>query len=153
APGGTTAGYPQYTFNGSTNVSFPVAVGSGSGVAVNGIFAPGPANGDAVTSSVQDAFTADSSPLCSPLPGAVTLSGAGTVAVASFSPGSLNFPDVPCGTTASPKIITFSNAGNVSYDINSISLDTGTSFSAYIGAPGTTSGTVPAMANSTPGTL
>ena len=155
APGGTTAGYPQYTFNGNTNTAFSTALASNASVPVNGIFAPGPNVPDAVASSVKSSFALDSSPLCAVGPSAVVIAGAGTAAVASFSPGSLKFQDVPCGTTAAPKTITFSNTGNVSYTITSLALN-GTTFSAYIGSPGTTTGTVPAAiinGGTTPGTL
>jgi hypothetical protein len=135
----------------------PVALAASSTTSINGTYAPGASTSaaNAATSSVSEAFTTDSSPLCAPLPSAVALSGTGTLAVAAYAPSSLNFQNVPCGTTATPQSIVFSNDGNVAYAITGMSLAAGSSspFTAYIGSAGTTIGTVPAESGSTPGTL
>jgi hypothetical protein len=148
AANGTDPGYPSYTLDGVANASFTVSVGGTSGsnsVAVNAVFAPGPNVNDAVASSISETFTSDASPLCAPLPSALSLSATGTDAVVSYSPSSLTFSDVSCGTAAPTQNIVFSNAGNTTASITGLSLGAGSSsaFTAYIGAPGTTSGTIP----------
>jgi hypothetical protein len=148
AASGTDPGYPQYNLDGVTNAGFTLAVGSTSGsnsVAVNGVFTPGSNTDDAVASSVSESFTSDASPLCAPLPNTVTLTATGTDALVSYSPSSLSFNDVPCGTTASSQTILFSNAGNTTASITALALAAGSSsaFTAYIGTSGTTTGTIP----------
>ena len=130
----------------------PIALAAASSASLNATFTPGPLStpANAATSSVVDTFTTDGSPLCAPLPTAISLSGTGTVALATYSPSSLNFQNVPCGTTAASQTITFSNFGNTTYTVTNLAI--GTSFYAQP-TMSPTSGIVPAAVGSTPGTL
>jgi hypothetical protein len=167
APAGAT---PSYFLNASTTAegSVTVAVAPGTPAVVSSTFQPGSsADGgaaDAVTSTDLDTFTSDSSPLCAPLPTAISLSGTGTQAQATYAPSGLSFANVPCGTTATPQTITFSNYGNAPYTITSLSLsssdggstDGGTSDAFYGVTPSVSTlspGVVPAANGATPGTF
>ena len=149
--------YPQYTFNGVTNAPSVLALAANDSASINGLFAPGPALSDSITSTVSEALTTDASPLCAPLPAALSFSGTGTDANVTFSSSSVTYPTAPatvCGHTATPITIVVSNIGNEDFDITGLSLanGAGSAFTAYIGASTITTATVPKSNNGTPGT-
>lgn len=61
--------------------------------------------------------TADGGVLCADAPMPVTLSGSGTSGNVGFSPVTLDFGQVNCGTTAPAQTVTFTNSGNQPYRV------------------------------------
>jgi hypothetical protein len=99
-----------------------VAVGSPSSTDVT--FSPGATAGNetgAVTLTT-------SSPLCAPLPSALTESGTGTLAQVTVTPSVVDFANVNCGTNAAAQTVTFTNPGNQDYAVTSLALTKGTYF-------------------------
>src|SRR5947209_6430496 len=75
-------------------------------------------------------------------PQSVALSGTGSGAVITFSPVSLQFPDVPVGTTSAPQSFSAINAGDAPVTITSAALGPGHSTWFAINADGCTGHTL-----------
>ena len=105
----------------------PVAAMGGSRLVITGSYAPG---SSVVAESSMVSLTLDAAePLCGPLPSALPLTGQGTSGSVSFSPVALDFGAVNCGTTASPRTVTFRNDGNQAYTVTpSLGRDAGSPF-------------------------
>ena len=131
-----TSSSGPFTFPGT---AFPTVVGTATPTTVTAQFAPG---ADTSTQSAIGTMTVDNADvLCSPLPAPLTLEGTGTNGTVAYSPSSLNFQNVNCGTTAAPQVITFTNVGNQPY---TISAALGASSSPYSFAISPPSGVVTA---------
>ncbi len=106
----------------------PIAASAGSNTNLTGTYAPGvaviPETGN-LTLAIDP-----NEPICAPLPGALPMSGQGTSGSVSFSPVAVDFGGVNCGTTATPRTITFRNDGNQAYTISPVlgHADAGTHF-------------------------
>ncbi|MDP3151546.1 MAG: choice-of-anchor D domain-containing protein [Archangium sp.] len=76
-----------------------------------------PTNSLNTTGTISMSLVPNSGVLCAPLPTPVALSGTGTSGSVTYSPLGLDFGEVDCGATASPRVITFSNPGNRPYQV------------------------------------
>ena len=111
------AGANQYGIS-NTCGSTPATLNAGASCSVNVTYSP-TASGAAQAATVSVADNASGSPQT------VALSGTATVAGVGFNPSSVNFGNVPVGTTSSATAVTLSNSGSGALNITGISF-TGT---------------------------
>ncbi len=76
-----------------------------------------PTDGTRATGTLLVLPVPNSGVLCAPLPAPMEVAGTGTSGTVSYSPLSLDFGEVNCGTTAPARVVTFSNPGNRPYQV------------------------------------
>ncbi len=125
-----TSSNPKFTLN----PAIPFEATSGSSVVVTGTYAPGTAV-TPETAAVSLSLDGGES-LCAPLPAALAMNGQGTSGSVSYSPVALDFGGVNCGTTATPRTVTFRNNGNQAYTISPVlGRDAGSPFVVTMAPP------------------
>ncbi len=145
----TTSATQQFSVTNSGNANASVTFAN-----ANAVFAVTPAPGTVVASTsttftatfrpaaqvpYSDAATltvAAGTPLCAPLPAAITLEGTGTPPTVSVSPTNLDFSRVACGATAPAQAVTIQNTGTAQMTYTA-SLTSGAAFYGLNSAGGT----------------
>jgi hypothetical protein len=133
------AAFALYTPSGPLLPSTDTPLAAGTAQTLGATFSPG---GDISPQSSTLTFAVDATTnLCAPLPGpdggvpSLELFGQGTNGQVAFSPSTLAFGLVDCGTQAAAQAVTFNNNGNEAYTLTAL-LDAGTAYTLAVAPAG-----------------